>query len=453
MEQKRNNNSIARKSFAGAFFMLAALLVFSVVLTYVLSDASKVPVMKGILAPVLVFFSDDGLSLLFLSLFIMTISAIFNVMQEQGGVRAVVNAVAKRFENKRLGLVVIMSFLFYSFGAFLGLFEEMITLMPIVCAICLSIGFDSFTGFMCSILSCGFGFASAVTNPFTVILASDIIGVNPMKHIGFRLLIFVMMFLLLQCFIFLYVRKIKKNPGCSLTAGHDKKSGERNEEGRSESSQYDEKKLVKAYTAFFAGSLILIVASSAFSATRGITVVLITAYTLVFGMLTAFFVSKDMKKVLKSMLGGLLGALPAIVFIAFAASVKYVFEEGKILPLIIDNINRMADGKKDFTNALCIFAIVLVLEFFISSSTAKALIVMEILAMASTGLSKPMMVLLYTFGDGYTNVLFPTSPVLLISLSMLDVEYFKWLKKGAPLFIFTFMLVIGFIALGIFAGY
>ena len=453
MEQKRNNNSIARKSFAGAFFMLAALLVFSVVLTYVLSDASKVPVMKGILAPVLVFFSDDGLSLLFLSLFIMTISAIFNVMQEQGGVRAVVNAVAKRFENKRLGLVVIMSFLFYSFGAFLGLFEEMITLMPIVCAICLSIGFDSFTGFMCSILSCGFGFASAVTNPFTVILASDIIGVNPMKHIGFRLLIFVMMFLLLQCFIFLYVRKIKKNPGCSLTAGHDKKSGERNEEGRSESFQYDEKKLVKAYTAFFAGSLILIVASSAFSATRGITVVLITAYTLVFGMLTAFFVSKDMKKVLKAMLGGLLGALPAIVFIAFAASVKYVFEEGKILPLIIDNINRMADGKKDFTNALCIFAIVLVLEFFISSSTAKALIVMEILAMASTGLSKPMMVLLYTFGDGYTNVLFPTSPVLLISLSMLDVEYFKWLKKGAPLFIFTFMLVIGFIALGIFAGY
>ena len=97
--------------------------------------------------------------------------------------------------------------------------------------------------------------------------------------------------------------------------------------------------------------------------------------------------------------------------------------------------------------------IILVLEFFISSSTAKAIFVMGILSILSLGLSKEMIVLIYTFGDGYTNLLFPTSPVLLIGLSMIGVSYFKWLKKSIPFFLITFALVIAFIFLGIVIGY
>ena len=100
-----------------------------------------------------------------------------------------------------------------------------------------------------------------------------------------------------------------------------------------------------------------------------------------------------------------------------------------------------------------IYLIVLLLEFFISSSTAKAILVMGLLAMVSTGLSKQMLVLLYTFGDGYTNVIFPTSPVLLISLSMIEVDYFTWVKKSLPLFLVNLILVVGFIILGVAVGY
>ena len=86
-------------------------------------------------------------------------------------------------------------------------------------------------------------------------------------------------------------------------------------------------------------------------------------------------------------------------------------------------------------------------------TTAKAILVMGLLAMVNTGLSKQMLVLLYTFGDGYTNVIFPTSPVLLISLSMIEVDYFKWVKKSLPLFAVNLLLVLGFIALGVVLGY
>jgi uncharacterized ion transporter superfamily protein YfcC len=74
-------------------------------------------------------------------------------------------------------------------------------------------------------------------------------------------------------------------------------------------------------------------------------------------------------------------------------------------------------------------------------------------ANSNLGLSKEMLVLLYTFGDGYTNVLFPTSPVLLISLSMIGVNYLSWVKRSSLLFLVNFLLVAAFIALGVSIGY
>ena len=150
---------------------------------------------------------------------------------------------------------------------------------------------------------------------------------------------------------------------------------------------------------------------------------------------------------------GLLGALPTIVFIALAASIKYIFDEGRIMPTIVHQINVMIEGRSPIAIALAIYLIVLLLEFFISSSTAKAILVMGLLAMVNTGLSKQMLVLLYTFGDGYINVIFPTSPVLLIGLSMVRLDYFTWIRKSALFFALNFLLVIGFIVLGVVIGY
>ena len=152
-------------------------------------------------------------------------------------------------------------------------------------------------------------------------------------------------------------------------------------------------------------------------------------------------------------MGGVVSVLPTIVFIAMAASIKYIFDRGAILPTIVHQINVLAEGRSPFQIALLIYLIVLLLEFFISSSTAKAILVMGLLAVVNVGLSKSMMVLLYTFADGYTNVLFPTSPVLLISHSMIEVDYFAWIKKSLPLFLVNLLAVLLLIGLGIVIGY
>ena len=466
---------LSAKTFLQVTALLLALMIAAIILTYVIpkgsfgvnadgstnyleyqriEGASGIPIHKGLLAPILVFFSDNGLTLIMLSLFLLVIFAAFQVMNDVGGIRVLVGAASERFRKRRMLLPAVIAFVFMCFGAFLGQFEEMLTMLPIVTALCVAVGFDSFTGFLVSIIACGFGFASAITNPFTVLLASSIIGANPMEHILYRVVIFIVMYLLLLGFIYLYIRKITKDPSKSLTVEHDKRLRESGGADADEAfAPADAKRIRLTYTVFLLVCLALLITCSAVSALRDYTVVVLIAYFLIFGPIAGIISSRNLKKVFSSFLRGIVGALPTIVFIALASSIKYIFDEGAIMPTIVHQINEIVAGKNIFLIVLVLYAIILVLEFFISSSTAKAILVMGMLAVVNVGLSKQMLVLTYTFADGYTNVLFPTSPVLLIALSMIEVDYFKWVKKSLPLFALNLALVILFLILGIIIGY
>lgn len=476
MENKRKDKAlvnVSRNTFIGVTALLLALMVLAIVLTYViprgsfgqnpdgtvnyleyqrLGDKGGINLLKGLAAPILVFFSDNGLTLIMLTLFLLVVFGAFQIMNDVGGIRALVDSVARRFEKRRMLLLAVLTLVFMCFGAFLGQFEETLTMLPIVAALCVMVGFDSFTGFLVSIIACGFGFASAITNPFTVLLASQIIGADPMQNIWYRIVIFLAMYLLMFGFVLLYVLRLKKDPQRSLTYGHDQKLKQSGAETSAENAG-SFKRVRLVYAVFLLVCLALLMSASFIHALRDYTVVLLIAYFLIFGIMAGIIASRDAKGVFKSFLKGVVGALPTVVFIAIASSVKYIFDEGCIMPTLVHAINTLTAGKSPFVIALVLYGIILVLEFFISSSTAKAVLVMGMLAVVNVGLSKHILVLIYTFADGYTNVLFPTSPVLLIALSMIEVDYFKWVKKSLPLFIVNIALVILFIFIGIRIGY
>ena len=465
---------ISKKTFIEVTALLLLLMVAAIVLTYVipkgefgvdqngnvdylsytrLEGEKGISIWKGLLAPFLVFGSGNGLTLIMLSIFLTIIFAAFQVMSDVGGIRVLVGGISERFKRRRKLLLAALALIFMCFGAFMGLFEEMLAMLPIITALTVMVGFDSFTGFLVSIIACGFGFASAITNPFTVLLASKLIDANPMEHISYRVLIFAVMYLLLLAFVFIYVRRIEKDPSRSLTLSHDAKLRASEAEIGPADSPKEVGRTRIVYTVFLLVCLAILMISSSIEALRDYTVVILIAYFLIFGLAAGFICTKKLKPVLASFLKGLVGALPTVVFVALASSIKYIFDEGHIMPTIVRQIDLLVEGKNIFVIAFVLYGIILVLEFFISSSTAKAILVMGMLAVVNVGLSKQMLVLIYTFADGYTNVLFPTSPVLLISLSMIELDYFKWVKKSWPLFIVNLGLVAAFLVLGIAFGY
>lgn len=472
MEKENRLINLPKKTVLQVTALLLTFMAVSIVLTYIIpggefgtladgspdysvyirrDDLSGVPIIKGIFAPILVFFSPDGLTLFVLSLFLIVVTGAFQIMSDVGGVTALIGSLSKRFSGHRVVLIVAISFLFYCLGAFLGQFENMLTMLPILASLCVMLGYDSYTGFLCCIASTAFGFATAITNPFTVILASKIIDVSPMTNVWYRFIIFIVIFLILTAYMLMYMRKISKDPSSSITYENDEKL--RVNSVKVDFDDKNEARTRKVYSLFMILAVVITVITAVIESVRDYQVVFLTVYFLIGGMIAGYAASHDMRKVLKGLKIGLVSALPAILLVAVAASVKYVFVQGQILPTIVDQINGMTKGVSPVGVAFIVYAIVLVLEFFISSSTAKAILVMSMLAVANVGLSKTMLVLLYTFADGYTNMLFPTSPVLLLGLSMINVSYFKWLKKSAPLFAATTAAVIAFIVIGIAIGY
>lgn len=467
MENTKNKKliNISTKTFIGVAILLFLLMVAAIVMTYVLpksefvyegetlvgissiSEKGGIPIWKGLLSPFLLLGADGGISIIMLCVFLLVIAGAFQAMNDNNGIKVIVSRIIERFKNRKFLLLCVVALIFMVFGSFLGLFEEMLTLLPIIAILTLSLGYDSFTGFLVSIVACGFGFSTAITNPFTVVFASNLLGISPFIKVWFRIIIFIVMYGLMVLTIFLYTRRIKKKPESSLTYEHDLEL--RDEEFTNEKVP-NEKKIFISYVTFFLVALATIIIFSAISAIRDYTVVGLIVVFLIGGILVSLISTDwDFKKTMKSFGKGVVSVLPTLVFILMASSIKYILTEGHVLPTIVNSINNAVAGKNIFAITFILFAIILGLEFFISSSTAKAVFVMSIVGMLTLGLSKETLVLIYTFADGYTNLLFPTSPVLLIGLSMMGVSYFTWLKKSWPLFLVTFSLVAIFLVLAV----
>ena len=458
--------NISRTTFISVCLILLALVALSILLTYLIPrgeflpaeggpdyssylsrpDLSGIPLWKGLLAPFLILGSEDGLSLIMLSLFLLVISGSFQVLIDARGISLLVQSLAARLGKKRRILMLALALVFMIFGSFFGLFEETLPMVPLVLMLCLSVGYDGFTGFQVSVGSACLGFAAGITNPFTVVLASDLIGSSVTGGILFRCLVFLLMFGLNAAFLLRHMKRIEEDPRRSPTFRADES---RQEELQDLPRERGGKRLMACTLGLLLAALAVTLLFSLIDALRGYTVPAVAGVyllgTLLFGFLSGFRPGPTFK----SFGQGILSALPAILFILLASSVKYILTEGHVLATIAQSINGAVSGSSPLTVAYILLGIILVLEFFISSSTAKAIFVMGILSCLTVPLSKPLLVLIYLFGDGYTNLFFPTSPVLWISLSMIGLGYGKWLKKSALLWGGILLLSAALLALAV----
>ena len=105
------------------------------------------------------------------------------------------------------------------------------------------------------------------------------------------------------------------------------------------------------------------------------------------------------------------------------------------------------DGTGEASSLTAMYGIQAVINFLIPSATAKAAITIPIMAPFSdlVGVSRQAMVLAFQFGDGFTNMITPTSGVLMAALAMARVPYEKWLRWAWKLV--AVLLVLGLILL------
>ena len=397
--------------------------------TYHQGAVSGIAIWRVLTAPFRVFASEDGLSIIFISIFLLIMSGVFNLLEKTDGIRIFISKVVQKFSKKRNAVICIAALIFMAFGSFFGMFEELVTLLPLVVICMLSMGMDTLTGLGVCMLGACFGFSAAITNPFSVGLAASFAGTYVLDGAWLRILFFVLIYAIVCGFLLHHVKRITKNPEKSLTYQIDLEKRESLDLGELEDS-LREHKVFKIYAIFFAVQLVMLVLIASIRAISSYAIPLLSFSFLVGGVTAGCFVCGKKSDVAKYMGQGALSVLPAVVLIALASSVKLVMSESGILDTVMHKVIEFLRGKDKFVCVILIYFLILFLQIFIGSASAKIFLIMPIILPICTalGLSPTIIILTYCIADGFTDMILPTNPVLLIGLSMVNVSYGKWVK-------------------------
>ena len=127
---------------------------------------------------------------------------------------------------------------------------------------------------------------------------------------------------------------------------------------------------------------------------------------------------------------GAVSLLPAVLLILMAGSVRYTLTQAHILDTVLYAVSAFIEKMPAGAAVLLLYAFVMVMDFFISSGSAKAFLMMPLICPVADfcGISRQLGVLAFAFGDGFSNVFFFTNPVILISLGLAGVGYGTWIR-------------------------
>lgn len=462
MGNKNQGLNISAKSFITALLVIFALMIGTYILTFIIpggeyariTDAEGnrmidttvafvnveggLPFWKWILSPLLVLGAEGSGTIIAVLAFLLVVGGIFNALGKSGLMKYMLDRIVARFGKTKYRLIAVITVFFMAMGAFIGSFEECVPLVPLVVAVCVGLGFDALTGLYVSLLAAGCGFASGVCNPFTVGVAQELAGLPMFSGIWLRIVSFVLIYGLLILIVFRHAKRVEK----------------KSEEEEKKEFQVDQKfdKGLKAFAIILGLGILLVLSSGIIPALQDYTMIIVSLMFLVAGIVSVKLAGVKWGIFGKDFLEGIVSVLPAVLMILMASSIKYILVEANILDTILHWAVTYAAGLQSWMIILFIYLLVLVLNFFIASGSAKAfLLIPLIVPMAQMfGISPQLCILAFAFGDGFSNAFYPTNPVLLISLGLADVSYGTWVKRTwkfqlANLILTSFILIAGFV--------
>ena len=423
--------------------------------SFSLTARPNYPLWRWFTAPFEVLGAEGNITVIAIILFILLVGVAFAVMDKSGILKSAISRIIKAFGGRKYVLLLVITFFFMALGAFFGIFEEVIPLVPIIIALSFSLGWDSLVGLGMSILATNVGFSMAVFNPFTIGVSQKLAELPMFSGALPRVLLFVVGFGILALFLRTYAKKVDKHPEASPVYMEDQK--ERLHLGTFEMDATDDPRMRTAiiFLAVFFALILAALVASPFVSFLSDYALPITGLLFVIGGIGAGLLAGVGKKVWKAAWDGFLGIAPAVPLLMMAASVRYIVQMGGILDTILHWASSLTTGLTPFTAALAIYGLTLIMELFITSGSAKALLLIPILMPLSdlVQVNRQIAVSAYVFGDGFSNLVYPTNAALLITLSLTVVPYHKWVKWLLPLWFWIFLVTVIFLGLAVVFHY
>ena len=332
-------------------------------------------------------------------------------------------------------IITLVMLLFSLFGAIFGMSEETIAFVVVFIPLAIQMGYDSIVGVCMCYVAAHVGFAGAMLNPFTIGIAQGIAGLPLFSGLEYRLFCWVVLTVIGIAFVLWYARRVKAKPERSLVYKLDDYWRERAESN-------GQATLTVRHTLILILLLLTIVALVVGVLVWHWYIAEISALFLAMGIVAGILDRQNADSIAKLFLDGCKDILSAALVVGLASGIIFILKDGKVIDTLLYGLTRSLAQTGEVTSLGVMYLFQTLLNIVMPSGSAKAALTMPIMTQFADliGVSRQTTVLAFQFGDGFTNMLTPTSGVLIGVLGMARIPYGTWLK-----WVWKFILALIFI--------
>lgn len=375
--------------------------------------------------------------------FVLLVGGVFAVFQKTEAVDSVIMGITHAYDRYgflRPILIPLFIVLFSLAGAVFGMSEEVIPFVLLFIPLFIRLGYDTITGIAVPFVGAGAGFAGAFLNPFTLGIAQGIAEVPLFSGIGYRLVVWGVVTLVTIVFIVRYAEKIKKNPEKSITYEADsiRRREMKEHEPTSFAALTMRHKIILLLFLSGLGVIIYGVLKLEWYIEEIAAVFLIT------GILIGITGKLSGDEIVGSFISGAKDLVGTALIIGLARGILILAEDGKIISTLLYTMAGTIQDFHPIISSQVMYLVHICINFFVPSGSGQAALTMPVMAPLSDliGVSRQTAVLAFQFGDGFTNMIIPTSAVTLSVLSLAKIPWEKWARWMLPLEIIYIILAL-----------
>lgn len=398
--------------------------------------------------------------------FILILGGTFRVIEDTGAFETAIRSAIARL-GKAESLVVPASMVLFAIGgAVFGMSEEIIPFVLLFVPIVKALGLPPLTAVAVPLVGSQVGFAGAMINPFTVGIAQGIAGLPPLSGWPFRTVLWCVVTAVAVAYVTRHIRRHAASdseasdseasdsevPGTSRNASEEV-PGEVPGTSTAHTSTSPEptvlsgpQRLVLLTLVAGIGVVLWGVGRFAWYVTEIGAVFLATGVVAgIVGRLSAHAISEGFAQ-------GARDLVSAALVVGIARGIVVLAGDLGILDTVLHSSSEALGSLPGVVALELMFLFQTALNFFIPSGSGQAALTMPIMAPLAelVGLTRQMAVLAFQLGDGFSNMIIPTSAVLMGSLEAGKISYERWFRFIWPLQLW--LMAVGMVALAVAHG-
>ncbi|WP_337496144.1 YfcC family protein [[Ruminococcus] lactaris] len=374
--------------------------------------------------------------------FVFIIGGVFQIMAKTNALNMGIQKVVKKLGSKDVLIIPILMALFGLGGSTFGMSDELVPFYLLIMPIMFAMGYDSMTTFMTVCLSATVGYAASTVNPFCVLVAQGIAGIQGNPQLVFRMIQWVIMMAVIIAFVTWRAMKIKKNPENSITFQDDL---QKRKEMGGEDVDFNQnmtlrQKLVLA--TFVIGMVIVVFGLVNF----GWYMNELSMCFLGMGILMGIFGGLTETEIAEEFITGVKDIAFAAMVIGFCSGIMVVAQDGKIIDTILNALSNLVANSNNVVFAAVLYVVQSLLTLLVPSSSGLAALSIPILAPLCDlhGVNPEAAVTALQYGNQLTNLLSPVAGTTVAGLAVCRISFAQWWKTIWKVWIILAVLAIAF---------